>query len=52
MLLVIDTNILVNVLKSHDNNAKSVLLMRDVCFGKHVMMTAFKSHLSRVDQPP
>ena len=30
MLLVIDTNILVNALKSHDDHAKSVQLMRDV----------------------
>ena len=35
MLLVIDTNIIVNALKSHDDNAKSVQLMRDVFTGKH-----------------
>lgn len=37
MLVVIDTNILVNALKSNDDHAKSVLLMDDIYAGKHTM---------------
>ena len=35
MQIVIDTNIIVNALKSKDNNAKSVRLMQDVFRGKY-----------------
>ena len=35
MLLVIDTNIIVNALKSGDKQSKSYQLMRDVMIGKH-----------------
>lgn len=53
MLLVIDTNILVNALKSHDDHAKSVQLMRDVFAGRHVVcvssgiMKEYRDVLSR-----
>ena len=46
-------NILVNALKSHDDKAKSVLLMRDVFSGKHVIcvspeiMQEYKDVLNR-----
>ncbi len=37
MLLVIDTNILVNAIKSSDPNSKAAMLMRDVFNGVHKM---------------
>ena len=37
MLLVIDTNIIVNAIKSGDKQSKSYQLMRDVMIGKHTM---------------
>ena len=57
MLLVIDTNIIVNALKSRDSQAKSVRLMRDIMSGKYTMCVSpeimqeyqdvlFRQHLS------
>lgn len=37
MLLVVDTNIIVNAIKSGDDNSKAVRLMRDVMLGNHTM---------------
>ena len=50
MLLVIDTNILVNALKSHDDHAKSVQLMRDVFAGRHVVCVSSEIMKEQMDE--
>lgn len=37
MLLVVDTNIIVNAIKTNNENSKSRMLMRDIMTGKHTM---------------
>ncbi len=38
MLLVVDTNIIVNAIKTNNENSKSRMLMRDKMTGKHIML--------------
>ncbi len=46
MLLVIDTNIIVNAIKSSNPNSKSVQLLRDVMLGKQQCVFQARSWMS------